>query len=282
MVDAEAPASPPVAPRVRVGIVGWNYPEWKGLVYTKDAKSPDFLRQYAERYTLVEAASTAYGMPKRDSVAAWAAAAPAGFEVSVKVPDWILDKKPTDPDQASAMATFLGRLEPLAEAGKLGAVVAQFHPRWGRDKHAGDLEAFVAALPKGPRWAVELRNASWWHDDTYRVLQDAGVTLVWSALGAGFRTPPVLTTRALYLRLFGDRELEPPYATKRRDAREELAHWVDQVRGVADRVDRVDVLLSKYLEGYAPASAATFTELVEAAIPGSTGEPARPRQATLF
>lgn len=268
-------------PRIRVGIVGWNYPEWKGLVYTKDAKPQDFLRQYADRWSIVEAASTAYGMPKRDAVAAWAAALPAGFEMSVKVPDWILGKKPSDPDLASALATFLGRLEPLREAGKLGAVVAQFHPRWGRDRHAEELAAFVATLPEGPRWAVELRHASWWHDATYALLRDAGVTLVWSALGDGFRTPPVATTRSLYLRLFGDRELQEPYATKRRDARGELDHWVAEIGRVAADVDRVDVLVSKYLEGYAPGTAATLEELLAAAFPGGDAAPPRKRQTTL-
>lgn len=285
MVDAAGPASASVAPRVRIGIVGWNYPEWKGLVYTKDAKPPDFLRQYAERFPTVEAASTAYGMPKKESVAAWAEAVPAGFELSVKVPDWILEKKPDDPDQASAMATFLGRLAPLQEAGKLGVVVAQFHPRWSREKHAAELAAFVDALPEGPQWAVELRHASWWHDDTYATLCEAGVTLVWSALAPPFRTPPVVTTRRLYLRLFGDRELEPPFSTKRRDARAEIAHWVEQVRAAADKVDRVDVLFSKYLEGYAPGSAATFRELLDAALPGAAVDPPQTggaRQTTLF
>lgn len=253
-----------MAPRVRVGVVGWNYPEWKGLVYTKDAKPPEFLRQYAEHFPAVEAASTAYGMPKRDVVATWAAAVPAGFEVSVKVPEWILAKKPSDPDLGSSLAAFVARLEPLSEAGKLGKVVAQFPPRFGRDKHAEELAGFVGTLPEGPTWAVELRNASWWHEDTYALLRGAGVTLVWSAPSAGFRTPPVVTSKALYVRLFGDRELEPPYSAKRRDARPELEHWVAAIKGAAADVEQVDVFISKYLEGYAPGSVATLKELLAA------------------
>lgn len=269
--------------RVRVGVVGWNYPEWKGLVYTKEAKPADFLRQYAERFPMVEAASTAYGMPKTETVATWAAAVPDGFEVSAKVPDWIVAKKGDDPDLPRALGVLADHLRPLSEAGKLGTVVAQFPPRWSRDRHAVDLEGFVRAFPRGPRWAVELRHASWWDDATYALLREAGVTLVWSALADGFRTPPVVTSRSLYVRLFGDRELQEPYDRKRRDARTELEHWAREIAKAAPEVERADVVVSKFLEGYAPGSAATLVELLTAEGLAPEGPVAqRARQTTLF
>jgi uncharacterized protein YecE (DUF72 family) len=265
-----------MAARVRIGVIGWNYPEWKGLVYPEGTKPAEFLRRYAERFPIVEAASAYYGMPQKATVAKWAADTPDGFEVSLKVPEWILKKKPDDPDLRSALATLLDHLAPLAEAGKLGTLVAQFHPSFRREKRAADLAAFVAALPRGPRWAVELRDASWWREETYALLREAGVTLAWSALGGESRTPPVATTDALYLRLFGDRELQPPYDKKRRDATAELRLWADRVRdsGAA----RADVLVSKFLEGYAPGSAATLADMLGVKL-GATGS--GPRQTTL-
>lgn len=249
-----------MAPRTRVGIIGWNYREWKGLVYPESAKPRELLRHYAERFPIVEAASSYYGMPKEGAVAAWAAQTPAEFEISLKIPGWILLRE--GDDLASAMRTFLGRLAPLAESGKLGTLVAQFQPSFRREKRAAALAAVVAALPQGPRWAVELRDASWWRDETYDLLREAGVALVWSDLGST-STPPVATTDALYLRLFGDRALPEPYDRKRRDASSTLALWAERIRSVGDAVSRVDVLVSKYLEGYAPASAATMSELLD-------------------
>ncbi|HUR69483.1 MAG TPA: DUF72 domain-containing protein [Candidatus Thermoplasmatota archaeon] len=249
-------------PRVRIGIVGWNYPEWRGSVYSAKAKPADLLAEYARRFPIVEAASGYYGMPKTETVARWAADTPDDFVVSLKMPDWLVRKKPGDPDLPRALGILLQHLEPLAAAGKLGAVVAQFHPSFTREKRAAELAGFVAALPPGPAWAIELRHDSWWRPETYRLLEDSGVTLVWSALEAGFRTPPVATTRSLYLRLFGDRTLEPPYATKRRDARDELALWAERIRTAAPDVDRVDVLVSKYLEGYAPGTADTLAQML--------------------
>lgn len=269
-----------MAPRVRIGIIGWNYPEWRGTVYEEGAKPEAFLAQYAERFPLVEAATSAYGMPRTATVAAWAARTPPGFEMSLKVPGWILKKDPQDADLARSLGVLMDHLRPLADAGKLGTLVAQFHPGYRFEKRHDDLAAFVAALPQGPRWAVELRDASWWRAETYRILEDAGVTLAWSALADGFRTPPVVTTRHLYLRLFGDRELPPPYAEKRRDARHELALWAERIETALPAVERVDVLVSKFLEGYAPGTAETLAEMLGVPL-RPTGAAPRTRQAKL-
>jgi uncharacterized protein YecE (DUF72 family) len=40
--------------RERVGIVGWNYPEWRGTVYAPGVKPPEFLREYAKMFPIVE------------------------------------------------------------------------------------------------------------------------------------------------------------------------------------------------------------------------------------
>ena len=267
---------------IRIGVIGWDYPEWKGLVYPSDAKREDFLRHYAERFPLVESASAYYGMPKTDAVARWAEETPDDFTIALKVPDWILKKKPDDPDTARALGVFLQHLAPLAEVGKLGALVAQFSPYYRADKKAKDLAAFVRALPGGPRWAVELRHASWWRKETYETLRAANVTLVWSALGEGARTPTEVTSDSLYLRLFGDRDLPPPYAQKRRDASDELHHWADRIHDEGAAAKRVDVLVSKYLEGYAPGTAETMEAMLDVSPTTRVTTRSGVRQTTLF
>lgn len=248
---------PPVA---RVGVISWSFPEWRGLVYPKKAKPEEFLRHYAERFPIVEAASSFYGLPSRSTFARWASETPKPFEISLKVPDRILRQSGKDLD--AALEKLMDNVEPLAEAKKLGTLVAQFGPNYRRDKKADELAALVAALPKGPRWAVELRHASWWREETYDALRRAKVTLVWSAWDGKSRTPPVATSDRLYLRIFGDRKLAPPYAKKRRDRRAELEHWADAIAGAGPKVKRADVMVSKFLEGYAPASVETMGTLL--------------------
>lgn len=245
---------------VRVGVIGWNYPEWRGLAYPPDAKADDLLPAYARLFPVVEVAASYYRAPDVDTLEAWARATPEGFTFSFKVPDWIT-RTPDEEGGERKIQWFVERVEPIRRAGKLGALVAQFPPFFRREKKADALRTFVERLPPGHEWAVELRHASWWHEDTYRLLRDAGVTLVWNAIESG-RAPPVATTDRLYLRLFGDRSLEKPWDRKRRDAADELSYWVERIRDEGRKARQVDVLVSKYLEGYAPGSVATMCEML--------------------
>jgi uncharacterized protein YecE (DUF72 family) len=209
----------------------------------------------------VEAATSYYGLPKKEVIAAWAASTPKGFSISAKLPDWALTRKGRELD--AALAKVLENLEPLRKAGKLGTLVAQFPPRYHHDKRAEELRAFVSALPtRRARWAVELRHGSWWREETYDMLREAGVTLVWSELGEGFRTPPVATTDRLYLRLFGDRALAPPWSKKRRDASRILRQWAARIAEAPRGVTDVDVLVSKFLEGHPAETASVMQALL--------------------
>lgn len=261
-------------PRARVGVIGWNYPEWRGPFYPPHAKPADLLRHYAARYPIVEAASSGYGLPKADAVAAWATATPDGFEMSLKVPQWILRRRGAE--LARGLDALLARVAPLQEAGRLGVLVLQQHPGYRRDDHAEDLDALLRALPQGPRWGLELRHASWWRESTYDALREADVALVWSDLGAT-RTPPVATSDALYLRLFGERDLPPPYDRARRDAGSTLAWWAERVQDAPSHVRDARVLVSKHLEGYAPGTADRMRALLGLDASATTGA----RQTTL-
>lgn len=246
--------------RIRVGIIGWNYPEWRGLAYPSDARPATFLHDYARLFPTVEVSASYYRTPDAETLAAWARETPDGFVFSLKVPAWIT-KRPDDEENRGKLAWFLERLSPLRKAGKLGTLVAQFPPFFRHDTRAPALRRFLAMLPEEERWAIELRHPSWWREETYDALRAAGATLVWNVVESG-RAPPVVTTDALYLRLFGDHALPRPYDSRRRDAQDELGYWVERIRDEGRRARRVDVLVSKYLEGYAPGSAATLCEML--------------------
>jgi uncharacterized protein YecE (DUF72 family) len=241
----------------RVGVIGWSWPEWRGKAYPAKAKPADFLKLYAAQFPTVEVASSFYRAPDPAVVEAWDAQTPRGFVMSMKVPEGV----PRRPQEAgAALASFVEAVAPLRKSKKLGALVVQFPRTFKREKREADLHALLTTLPRGPRWAIELRHDSWWHADTYRALEDAKATLVWSSLDG--RTPPVVTSDALYLRLFGDKKLAPPWSKKRRDRAKEMAYWAERIRDEGAGARQVDVLLSKFLEGYAPASVETMRGLL--------------------
>jgi uncharacterized protein YecE (DUF72 family) len=162
---------------IRIGTSGLNYPSgdgtWNGVFYPKPRRRGfDELEYYAERFDTVEVNSSFYRMPEAAMTSAWARRAPEPFVFAVKLfqkfthPDMYLARDGVrDWDLSRAdFDLFRAGIDPLASAGRLAAVLAQFPPSF----HAGpDTRAYLdwllgglAAYPV----AVELRHKSWSDD----------------------------------------------------------------------------------------------------------------------
>ncbi|MGZ8803870.1 MAG: DUF72 domain-containing protein, partial [Microbacterium sp.] len=71
------------------------------------------------------------------------------------------------------------------------------------------LDEFLTAAPKDLRWAVEVRDASWLHDDVYEVLARHGAALCIHDLLPGH--PWQLTTSWTFVRFHGPHAEQDPY-----------------------------------------------------------------------
>jgi len=174
---------------LRIGTSGWNYPggkgTWNGVFYPKKrgrARDFDELAFYAQHFNTVEVNSTFYGQPRAEVTASWSERTPATFEFSVKLYQKFthpamfegrLKKSLGDASADTDALRELGRVnladldefrrgvEPLASAGKLGALLAQFPASFKRDdRSAGYLDSLLRAFAGYPI-AVELRHSSW-------------------------------------------------------------------------------------------------------------------------
>jgi len=179
---------------LRIGTSGWNYPAgkgtWNGLFYPARhsgsrgrgvrASKFDELAFYADHFDTVEINTTFYGQPKRDVTAGWAGRTPKGFEFSLKLyrkftHPAMYEKATGKSDAHTEIAgvpkldvpeidAFRQGIEPLATAGKIGALLAQFPPGFKQSPQADDyLEALLARFRDYPL-AVELRHRSWSDD----------------------------------------------------------------------------------------------------------------------
>jgi uncharacterized protein YecE (DUF72 family) len=165
---------------LRIGTSGWNYPAgrgaWSGIFYPPAAKGSrgkrgakpkfDELAYYAEHFDTVEVNTTFYGQPKAAVAQAWADRTPAGFEFSLK-----LYRALTHADipgvprlDTDAIDVYRRGIDPLAEAGKIGALLAQFPPSFKQTPESrGYLDALLQRF-RGYPMAVELRHRSWSDD----------------------------------------------------------------------------------------------------------------------
>src|SRR5690606_30533012 len=116
-------------------------------------------------FDTVELNATFYRLPAPETVEKWAAGAGPGFLYAVKLGGYgSHPKKLRDPEQW--LPNHLDRVERLG--GTLGPTLVQLPPRWKRNVARLD-EFLEATAPTRPqmRWAVEVRDPTWVHDDVF-------------------------------------------------------------------------------------------------------------------
>lgn len=203
---AAAPAPPELTalanrlPRgVRLGTSSWSFPGWAGFVWAgahgTEALARDGLAAYA-RHPLLRAVGldrTYYATIEAPVFARYAADVPEDFRFLVKAHEaCTLPAFPHLPRHGAAAGSENARcleprwaadavVAPAAEGlgAKLGAVLFQFAPLGRAEtadpaRFAARLHAFLAALPRGPLYAVELRNASLLGRDYVQALAASG------------------------------------------------------------------------------------------------------------
>jgi len=209
----------------RVGCSGWQYKDWRGLVYPDRLPLRRWFEHYATLFDTVEINNTFYRLPPPATVEGWAAQAPPGFVYSVKLGQFGSHRMKLR-DAERWLPNHLDRVERLGP--HLGPTLVQLPPRWRRD--AGRLDDFLAAAPAHLRWAVELREPSWLHDDTFAVLARHGAALCIHDLLADH--PWERTTDWTYVRFHGPHALERPYQDRYGGHRlwrvaDRLGAWLD-------------------------------------------------------
>jgi uncharacterized protein YecE (DUF72 family) len=200
------PGSPAATPRgrARVGCSGWSYNDWRGIVYPRELPSNQWFAHYATMFDTVELNNTFYRLPTTHAVEQWAAAAPDDFLFAFKLGAFGSHRKKLR-DAASWMPKHLDRAHRLGD--HLGPTLVQLPPRWHRN--IDRLDEFLTIVPSTMRWAVEVRDPSWLHDDTYDVLRRHNAALCIHDLLADH--PFMLTTDWTYIRFHGPNAIEQPY-----------------------------------------------------------------------
>ncbi len=189
---------------VRVGTSGWIYRDWRGVVYPTGLPQRLWFGHYATLFDTVEINNTFYRLPTTEAVDQWAAQAPPGFVYALKLGAFGSHRMKLR-DAASWLRNHLERARRLGAA--LGPTLVQLPPRWRRN--VARLDEFLSVAPRSMRWAVELREPSWLHDDVFEVLRRHGAALcVHDLLEAH---PWIRTTSWTYVRFHGPNAVEHKY-----------------------------------------------------------------------
>jgi uncharacterized protein YecE (DUF72 family) len=290
---------------------------WTGIVYParKGRRAAgtgtfDELAAYAEHFDTVEVNSTFYGIPTVETTKGWVARTPSGFEFSVKLfqklthPRMFLDRLTRRPagapvteadprstlphDQALAAAgvsgddldAFRRAIDPLASAGKLGAILVQFPASFTRTDAAVDHLAWLTGGLRDHRVAVELRHKTW-SDDVKTTLQVLNQS---RAAWVQIDEPKFRLSIAqnflpnvegfYYLRLHGRNAKQwwtHDHTADRYDylySPEELDPFVEIAQAVASLVKKMYLYTNNHFEGKAAANAVMLRDKLGLPTPG--------------
>lgn len=218
-------------PSLRLGTMSWTFPGWIGVLYAPQVKEKQLvvsgLGAYVKHPLLrtVEIDRSYYEPLPVSLYAQYAAQVPDGFRFVVKAhEDCTVTRYPPHARYGAKAGTANPRLLDVAYATeavvrpcveglkeKLGPVVFQFSPFEVKSpkRFAEKLHGFLSRLPKGPLYAVELRNEELLTREYGEALADAGAIHchnIWGTmpgvLAQRDRLPPA-TRRVMLARWLG-------------------------------------------------------------------------------
>ena len=114
------------------------------------------------------------------------------------------------------------------------ALLIQLPPSLNISEGLDRLKELLPLLDNKFRYAVEVRNKSWFNELAYTFLANNNICLAWSQL-ADIQTPPVVTSDFVYLRLIGDRSMnEKDFGKIQKDRTEEMKYWANKLKVVEE------------------------------------------------
>jgi uncharacterized protein YecE (DUF72 family) len=259
--------------RLYLGTQGWSYPSWVGPFYPQGTPSSKFLDFYATRFNTVELDTTFYAIPRGSTVAGWRERSPAGFRFSAKFPQIITHERALR-DCGLETNAFVEAMAALDD--KLGVLLLQMPPQWGAGA-ISDLEKYLATLPPGYRYALEVRHKSWLAEGTFAaltaILKAHGVALC-LVQHAWMPAMDTVTAPFVYIRWLGRREDIPDddFSAVRINRDVQLDKWAAQVNSYRQMGAIVYGYFNNHYQGHSPASVRAFQmRLADTDLRGSDG-----------
>jgi uncharacterized protein YecE (DUF72 family) len=295
--------------KARFGTASWTDPTMTapGVFYPPGTNSAEGrLRYYASQFPVVEVDATYYALPSKKTAEAWVERTPKDFVFDIKahalmtgqptevarLPKAIRDELPAEQIEKKRIygkdlpedllrgvyEQFSDALQPLVEAGKLGAVFIQF-PRWVfPSNEARDLILATRERLDLPI-AVEFRHGSWFNEKnaerTVRFLQEHKIPYVAVDEPQGFKSsvPPVVVETSSDLAVFRfhgrnkenweKKDITPAERFRYLYDQDELADWTSKIAAVAKESKETHVIYNNCFSNYGTTNAREAARLLQ-------------------
>jgi uncharacterized protein YecE (DUF72 family) len=272
-----------MAGAIKIGVAGWAYKDWAGVVYPGSLKAAQRLGYLAEFFNLVEINTSFYGPIRPEVAREWCrivagrnpdftftAKLYRGFthsRVSAVEPTSASTIRPESGDERGVKAGF----DAIALEGLLGAVLAQFPISFKcTDENRAYVEQLVSRFGEYPLM-LEVRHASWSRPEILSWLGALGVGLCnidQPLLGRAIRPAARATSAIGYIRLHGRNYKQWFGETNVRDrydylySQNELAQWKERVTEVSGQTATTYVVANNHNLGKAAVNALELMNLL--------------------
>jgi uncharacterized protein YecE (DUF72 family) len=242
-------------PPLLIGTSGYSYPGpppkgWFGAFYPKaKGKGFDELKYYSQIFNAVEINFTFYRPPSQKVTRSWVDKTPNDFIFAIKGwqkfthPMKIGRKGAEDqwqPATQKDVDEFRGGIQPLAEAGRLGALLLQYPTGFHcTPENKAKVEQTLRAFYDYPK-VVELRHHSWdEHDPEIRALLDenraSGVLIDEPKFASSIRQEFTPIGEIFYFRAHG-RNAKAWWRPKESWERYDYCYSRDEIKKIAERI----------------------------------------------
>lgn len=247
-------------PGILIGPAGWSYPDWDGIVYSKDFRTTQSrLPLIASWFDIAEINASFYRIPTVATSRKWIRAVEGArhFRFAAKLHQCFTHRRRWSRQDVAATRAFL---DVLQDSGRLAAVLMQFP--WSfhfSRENASFVMAMAGELSAYPL-AVEVRHDSWWNDDFFYALSAAGIAIVnidQPQLPGNILPGEQVTAPIAYIRFHGRNAAqwwakEEPYHGARYDhlyENDELEPWVDRINRISQTAESTIIVMNNHHRG---------------------------------
>ena len=255
---------------ILVGTAGWSYPDWEGRVYPKGTR--DKLAFMARHFPMVEVNSSFYAIPDARTTENWTRTVEPwpDFRFTLKLFQGFTHK-PGEAGEDEARR-FTAALDPLADTGRLGALLVQFP--WSFRNLPQNRELIVELAQRFRRYrpVVEVRHGSWDAESVAHFF--TGLDIGWCSIdqpqvGDALGATEQATGGVGYVRFHGrnrdnwfkegaGRDRRYDYLYNRR----ELVSWRDRIKRIAKRAGQTFVVTNNHFLGQAVVNGLELMQMI--------------------
>lgn len=254
--------------KIRIGPAGWSYKDWEGVVYPPHGSKFDALGYLAQFFDTIEINSPFYRIPPPTHSKSWVkrVAANDDFKFTTKIfRGFTHEAEALSKDDVQAFRNYL---DPLMEAGRLGAILIQFPWSFKNTPEArAKLVKLFGAFKDYPQ-SLEVRHSTFQVPEFYELLDEhdvAWVNVDQPLFSDSVKPADTVTGPIGYARFHG-RNYEKWFAHDESWERynylyseRELEPWVERIERMAKKRDTY-VITNNHFRGQAILNAGDLKE----------------------